>query len=613
MLTQRIRSLNIGRRLLMLILAMATTIAVIGVASMVAMNSASGTVSTLQGQVNQGVLLNNIAHDVRSQFIDVANNLYRGTAVWKQANQEIKQSKAAFDKDWNEYLNQLSLEERDTIVREYEKSITMLNQAYRDMLALGEEQSRGQLELFMLNDLDYLTAPFLQNLQNQIANQRQQAESYFTVFSNRNTLFLVSLLVLFLAGIGAALFLGWGIRRSIVDPVAQVMETVKQINDGDYNARTELKGTDEIAELSSALDAMLDARVTALVEKEQENDRLNDSIIRLLEATSQLGDRDLTVTVPVSEDVTGPIADSMNLVATETARVLMEIRQVANRVESSARNVRQQSARVSEVAANERLIIDKATERLELASKTMLMIAKLCQTSDNVAKQASTTTEQAFSAVQSTVIGMNEIREAISESEKRIKRLGERSQEISGIVDIINNIAERTHVLALNASMHAAAAGEAGRGFAVVADEVQRLAESSRSATSQISSLVKSIQSETGDAINTMNRTISEVVEGSKRAEQAGEQMRVTQDTTSELVASVAQISDRALKQVKVNEALRQIASEISTSTLTTDEELRRQSADTESLVQFASELLSSVQVFKLPGHDQPENEISAA
>ena len=613
MFTQRFRSLNIGRRLLVMILAMATTIAIVGMAALLAINSASTTVSTLQGQVDRGVILTNIAHDVRSRFIDVANNLYRGTMIWTEANAAIAESKKLFQQDWQAYLDHMPASERDSVAQDYAASLANLNSAYDAMLSLGEQQSRGQLELFILNDLDYLTAPFLQKLQTHISDQRQQAEIYFDVFSNRNVIFLASLLVLFAAGIGLAIFLGWTIRRSIVDPVNRVMETVKQVNDGDYSARTDLRGTDEIAELSTALDSMLDARVTALVEKEQENDRLNDSIIRLLEATSQLGERDLTVTVPVSEDVTGPIADSMNLVAAETARVLMDIRQVANRVESSARNVRQQSERVSEVAANERMIIEKATERLEMASKIMLMIAKLCQTSDNVAKQASTTTEQAFSAVQLTVTGMNEIRESISESEKRIKRLGERSQEISGIVDIINNIAERTHVLALNASMHAAAAGEAGRGFAVVADEVQRLAESSRNATSQISSLVKTIQSETGDAINTMNRTISEVVEGSKRAEQAGEQMRVTQDTTSELVASVAQISDRALKQVKLNEALRQIASQIESSTHTTDEELKRQSADTESLVQFASELLNSVQVFKLPGQQEPDRPATAA
>lgn len=613
MLTQRIRTLNIGRRLLMLVLAMAATIMIIGVAALAAVNSASETVSTLRGQIGRGVILNAIASDVRGDFVDVANSLYRGTMVWNEANTFIVDSKESFEKDWNIFLGELSDAERDRFAREYDESLTMLRQAYAAMLSLGEQQSRGQLELFMLNDLDYLTAPFLKKLQNQIASQRQQAEEYFDVFSYRNTVFVISLVVLFSIGVGAALFLGWGIRRSIVDPIDQVMGTVNKINDGDYNARTRLQGADEIAELSMALDSMLDARVNALVEKEQENDRLNDSIIRLLEATSQLGERDLTISVPVSEDITGPIADSMNLVATETARVLVDIRKVANSVESSARNVKQQSARVSEVAANERLIIERTIERLEMASKTMMMIAKLCQTSDNVAKQASSTTEQAFSAVQSTVSGMNEIRESISESEKRIKRLGERSQEISGIVDIINNIAERTHVLALNASMHAAAAGEAGRGFAVVADEVQRLAESSRSATSQISSLVKSIQSETGDAINTMNRTISEVVEGSKRAEQAGEQMRVTQVTTSELVASVAQISDRALKQVKVNEALRKIATEIETSTLTTDEELKRQAADTESLVQFASELLSSVEVFKLPPQELSDTTVSAA
>ena len=605
MLTQRFRAMNVGRRLLMLIAAMTLTIAVIGAASVLALQAASSTVVGLQEQISRGVTLNNIALTVRNQFIDVANRLYRGTLVWADADALILQSRKNMERDWQEYLASLPEEQQAAAKYRYLDSLLKLYQAYDDMIALGQDQSRGQLELFMLNDLDYLTAPFLATLQQDIASQRDQAAMNFAEFSSRNLGFLLAMLGLFAAGVAGAVFMGWGIRRSIVDPVGQVMQTVQKINDGDYSARSQLPGTDEIAGLANALDSMLDARMCTLVEKEQENDRLNDSIIQLLEATSRLGDRDLTVTVPVSEDITGPIADAMNLVATETSRVLMDIRQVAGRVEASARNVKLQSERVSEVAATERNIIVQATERLELASKTMLMIAKLCQTSDSVAKQASETTDKAFNAVQSTMSGMNEIRDAISESEKRIKRLGERSQEISGIVDIINNIAERTHVLALNASMHAAAAGEAGRGFAVVADEVQRLAESSRNATGQISSLVKSIQSETGDAINTMNRTISQVVEGSKRAEQAGEQMRVTQSTTGELVASVAQIADRALKQVKVNESLRKIAAEIENSTITTSQELQQQSADTESLVQFASDLLSSVQVFKLPGQDE--------
>lgn len=613
MLTSRFRSMKVGKRLLVLIAAMAITVTIIGFASVLALNSASSTVTDLKNQISGGVSLNNISSNIRNDFINVSNNLYRGTIVWSDANKIIEASRNKLTTDWNEYISSLTTQDQNNINNRYQASLEQLFQAYDSMLALGQSQSRGQLELFMLNDLDYMTSPFLSTLQQQIAEQRQTADNYINTFSTRNNTYLFSMFILFISGIALTVFMGWGIRRSIADPVARVMNTVKQINDGDYTARSELKGTDEIAELSTALDDMLDARVQALVEKEQENDRLNDSIIRLLEATSRLGDRDLTVTVPISEDITGPVADAMNLVASETARVLLEIRQVANRVESSAQNVKQQSARVSEVAASERGIIEQATERLEAASKTMMIIAKLCQTSDNVAKQASDTTENAFNAVQSTVTGMNEIREAISESEKRIKRLGERSQEISGIVDIINNISERTHVLALNASMHAAAAGEAGRGFAVVADEVQRLAESSRSATSQIGSLVNAIQSETGDAINTMNQTIAQVVEGSKRAEQAGEQMQVTQATTRELVTSVSQIADRALKQVKVNEMLRKIAAEIERSTLTTDQELKRQSEDTENLVRSASDLLSSVRVFKLPGQDNDHESSNAA
>ncbi|HVL02185.1 MAG TPA: HAMP domain-containing protein, partial [Dongiaceae bacterium] len=324
MLTQRFRAMNVGRRLLMLIAAMTLTIAVIGAASVLALQAASSTVVGLQEQISRGVTLNNIALTVRNQFIDVANRLYRGTLVWADADALILQSRKNMERDWQEYLTSMPEEQQAAAKSRYLDSLLKLYQAYDDMIALGQDQSRGQLELFMLNDLDYLTAPFLATLQQDIASQRDQAAMNFAEFSSRNLGFLLAMLGLFAAGVAGAVFMGWGIRRSIVDPVGQVMQTVQKINDGDYSARSQLPGTDEIAGLANALDSMLDARIRTLVEKEQENDRLNDSIIQLLEATSRLGDRDLTVTVPVSEDITGPIADAMNLVATETSRVLMD-------------------------------------------------------------------------------------------------------------------------------------------------------------------------------------------------------------------------------------------------------------------------------------------------
>ncbi len=173
-----------------------------------------------------------------------------------------------------------------------------------------------------------------------------------------------------------------------------------------------------------------------------------------------------------------------------------------------------------------------------------------------------------------TVSGINSTRDVIRETEKRIKRLGERSQEISGAVNLINVIAERTHILALNASMHAASAGEAGRGFAVVADEVQRLAENSRQATQQIAALVNNIQVETADTVNTMNDAITQIVEGSRLAEQAGQQMELTQQTTADLVASVKQIAASSEEQAKAGQELLERADTLKKSSEQTSERL---------------------------------------
>jgi methyl-accepting chemotaxis protein len=192
-----------------------------------------------------------------------------------------------------------------------------------------------------------------------------------------------------------------------------------------------------------------------------ENEKLNNSVIALLEAVSDLSERDLTVSVPVAEDVTGPVADAMNMMAEETARVLGQIRDISNSVANSA------------------------SIKLEEASKAMNLIARQAKASNDIAAKATVSTQEALNTVARTANGMNEIRETIAETEKRIKRLGERSQEINSVVEIINNIAERTHILALNASMQAAAS--------VVANEVQRLAESSRDSTSEIAGLVGNI------------------------------------------------------------------------------------------------------------------------
>jgi methyl-accepting chemotaxis protein len=227
-------------------------------------------------------------------------------------------------------------------------------------------------------------------------------------------------------------------------------------------------------------------------------------------------------------------------------------------------------------------------------------VAALAEQSNRSAERATQATDNALETVNGTVKGMESIRETISETEKRIKRLGERSQEITGIVNLINTISERTHVLALNASMQAAVAGEAGRGFAVVAEEVQRLAESSRNATQQIATLVGNIQLETNETIATVNRTIGQVVVGSEQAQKAGEQMRVTQQLTGELVAQVRRIAASSESQKAVSAGLLKSMEGIGASTVRTGEQIETQNQETETLLDSARRLVESVNVFKL-------------
>jgi methyl-accepting chemotaxis protein len=391
------------------------------------------------------------------------------------------------------------------------------------------------------------------------------------------------------------------IARGVTKPTQHLVQTMVKIAQGDRRARARSENTDELGLLARQFDTMVDEREAVNEKLEKENDTLNNSIVAVLRAVAELSKRDLSVKVPVNEDITGPVADAINALSSETAKVLLGVTAISGDVARASNAVKSKSEAVMVVAAKERVQVDETAKRMAVAAGEMNKIAELARQSQTAADAAIKTTQEALKTVTATVAGISSTRDTIRETEKRIKRLGERSQEISGVVSLINSIAERTHILALNASMHAASAGEAGRGFAVVADEVQRLAENAREATTQIATLVSSIQSETQDTVNTMNSAITQVVEGSRLAEEAGRQMQATQDTTSELVKSVQQISTNSLKQAKLTNELQEYAKQIRESTAQTSQQLSEQGEQTKSLVEYAGKLVESVNVFKLP------------
>ena len=404
-------------------------------------------------------------------------------------------------------------------------------------------------------------------------------------------------LALLLIGVGIAFF----IVRNITGTVTGLQNSVEKVRQGDFTALQAIESKDEVGDLGRTVNDLLQERIAAQRKAEAENETLNNSVVSILQAVYQLSQRDLTVKAPVTEDVIGTVSDSINALADETVRVLREVTRIANQVESASGKVKAQADLVSKTSDDERSSVTRMIESLGESTRSANQMATLADQSNLNAEQATKATNTALETVNGTVKGMESIRETIAETEKRIKRLGERSQEITGIVNLINTISERTHVLALNASMQAAVAGEAGRGFAVVAEEVQRLAESSRNATQQIGTLVSNIQLETNETINTVNRTITQVVQGSEQAQRAGDQMRVTQDITAQLVAQVRRIADASNAQKESSAQLLVSVQHIGQTNERTAQQIGEQNQETDSLLVSARRLVESVNVFKLP------------
>lgn len=334
----------------------------------------------------------------------------------------------------------------------------------------------------------------------------------------------------------------------------------------------------------------------------REAEDLNDSVLEIMQALGTIAStKDLGIRVRVTDNVTGAIAEALNLLTEETGRVLRKVAEVAQEVARTSGSVRGQSDLATRAAAREQREVALAARELAAAASALVTVADRARQADAVAGRAVRTTATAVEIVGGTVDGITRSRELIRETEKRIKRLGERSQEIGEVVGIIQGIAERTGILALNASMHAAAAGEAGRSFAVVADEVKRLSESARDSTARIGRLVYAIQTETHQTVLAMNQAITRVVEISRLADEAGEQMRLTQQETEALADDVRQIAATSDEQARVSSGLQERARVIQEASAETARQLTAQNIETRRLVECARLLVDEVSVFRTP------------
>lgn len=399
-------------------------------------------------------------------------------------------------------------------------------------------------------------------------------------------------------------------NNAILDESPVLQEQISQLSDTVASLPESRDLTYQTALYAGVLGVVLLALMGLLITSEtrrrlRETDAANklnqEAILRLLDEIAGLGEGDLTSHATVTEDFTGAIADSINYAIDQLRILVAQIQDTSENVSAAANETRATALQLAEASEHQAHEISGASEAINQMAITIDHVSANSSESATVAEKSVSIAKKGAEVVQSTIGGMDTTRKQIQDTSKRIKRLGESSQEIGDIVSVINDIADQTNILALNAAIQASMAGDAGRGFAVVADEVQRLAERSAVATKQIASLVKTIQTDTNEAVNSMEQTTAEVVKGAERAHAAGGALEEIENVSADLAKLIRDISTAASQQTstagQVSRTMN-VIQDISAQTLSGTNNTAHSIGE---LADLAVELRDSVSGFKLP------------
>ncbi len=401
----------------------------------------------------------------------------------------------------------------------------------------------------------------------------------------------------------------WFVARGISQQAASITDMLSNIGMGMFDARADKITNDELGDVANALNAMSDTTLS-LIESDEKRQGVQASIEELIGEMEQIAGGNLAVNADVKEDITGTIAGTVNHMTEQLRMIVQQVQNATYMVTSSADEIADQSTKLSEENDQQAQQIETTSGKVLEITDQFQNVAKKTEESVLVAQQARETANKGYQAVTDTVEGMDRIREQVQTTSKRIKRLGESSQEVGEIVQLISDIADRTSILALNASIQASMAGDAGQGFAVVAEEVERLAERSTDATKQISSLIKAIQTGTSEAIADMEEATREVVEGSQLATQAGQTLADINEVSQQLETSIKQVSDSALEQAEAATQIASTMNEISTTTKQSAEKSRSATEQVSALATLANQLGDSVSRFSLEDTSPTEKKV---
>ncbi len=410
------------------------------------------------------------------------------------------------------------------------------------------------------------------------------------------------MLALALAFIVLLPFMKFFVQGPILHEANALVNVCNAITVGDLTSRVDNPGKSELGMVGQSLNKMLDNTV-ALVQSRAERDAMQAAVMKLLDEVSGVADGDLTSEAEVSADMTGALADSFNFMIAELRNIIGNVQGATSNVSRSLIELRSFTntlATGTEAQASQAI---EASAAIEEMATSINQVSENASSSAAVAEQARTNAEQGARAVSRTIEGMKAVRDQVQETAKRIKRLGESSQEIGEIVELIGDIADRTSILALNASIQAAMAGEAGRGFGVVAEEVERLADRATEATKKAAMLVKTTQSETAEVMSAMEDTTREVVNRSAIANEAGVALAEIQGVSNRLAELIQAISDAAQQQARGSQQIARSMNEMSSVTRTTATSTKETATAIGSLAALADNLNQSVARFKLPSN----------
>jgi methyl-accepting chemotaxis protein len=405
--------------------------------------------------------------------------------------------------------------------------------------------------------------------------------------------------------IGAIVVLGMSVLlvimlgNKILKPMKELADYSERVANGDYKTKANIESDDDFGFVAENFNRSTE-KVARAVTQQEAQESLQKSVTEFLTIVSQIARGDLTLRGKVTNDALGNVVDSVNYMLDNFTRVLERVRKSAIDVASNANEILLSSEDMSAGATQQDQEITNTSSAVEELTVSMKQVSNNAEASAEAARRALDAAEQGNRAVRDTLEGMQRIRASVQATAKKIKSLGDRSLEISEIINVINDITEQTNLLALNAAIEAARAGEAGRGFAVVADEVRKLAEHSRTATKDIAALIKAIQAETNEAVVVMEEGTKEVEVGAKLADQAGKALEAISSVVRQSAELVQEISLASKQQVRGTEGVANAMQIISNITRQTSQGARQTARTVEHMVKLSEQLNEALSQFRI-------------